>query len=426
MTHTRLILEIIIPITSVVVFLLFIFLFFLVRKLYRRHHRDQIIKSLYEEVSMAKLDMYNAQVSKVGVMANTNHKYESIYERLKVLYDKIEDYHGIANKVLYELNNGGSEHINKYKMSKKDFGFKISEIREEIDAIRSVEADFEIISNEVIYQDESLNSEFTHFRNNARKVTTIYQNKRLLLDKVSSKIDELISELKQLENNFNKHVSAGDMKVAGEVLRKYSKLVIKLAEVINEGPQIQMYLDEIIKKAIVAIVQNFNSRQTELAGSVNIINFNDSIKAIAQQFEYAKSEYSKLHINEAREGIRKILRSIKALENIINFEIRSKNVVTESFKAINTEVKIALERYVEIKKQFRILISKVSKIPLELNDAFLQLRSLAKNIDDKAMNFAQAIADKNLAFSSKLERSKTLVKLTVDFTVKLNEIMQLL
>lgn len=429
MNNASLVTNIIIPIVSVVSVILILLLVQLSRIVLKRRKRDLVVKQLYERVSMDRLNVYNTEVSRVNVLAAANPKYQDIAKKLRQYYDKIEDLYIISNRILSELNHPGGEEnlkLNKYSLSKKEFEFKVNEIREDIKDIELAELNFETISNEVMHQDEYLNSEFSHFRINVRKAISVYQSKRLLLDKVSTKIDEIITNIKSTEKEFENLILMGKMKEASECLRKYSKLAIKMAEIINEGPQIQMYIDEIIKRAVQAIVEKFNSCKEELAGSIHIINFNDSIKSIAKQFEQAKHEYYLLHINESKVLIRKILKSIKALEKLINFEIKARKLVLESFKDINSEVRVALQRYLEIKQQFRLLVTKVSQIPLELSDAFVQLRSLSKNIDSKAMNFSQMIADKDIAYSSKLERSRSLVQYTLEFTNKMNEIMQML
>lgn len=429
MNNASLVTNIIIPVVSVISVVLILFLIYLSSVVFKRHKRDQIIKQLYERVSMDRLEAHNAEVSRVIVLAQANPKYKDISVKLKNYYDKIDDLYILSNKILAELNHPGGEEnpkITKYSLSKKEFEFKVNEIREDIKDIELAELNFETISNEVMHQDEYLNSEFTHYRNNVRKAITVYQNKRLLLDKVSSKIDDLITEIKDTEKIFDKLVQEGQMKEAGGLLRKYSKLVIKLAEIINEGPQIQTYLDEIIKRAVQALVQKFNSCKEELGGSVHIINFAESIKLIAKQFEEARHEYSLLHIKEAKLSIKKALKSIKALEKLINFEIKARGLVLESFKDVNAEVRIALQRYLEIKQQFRLLVTKVTQIPLEMNDAFVQLKMLAKNVDSRAMNYSQMIADKEIAYSSKLERTRSLVQYTLEFTNKMNDIMQML
>lgn len=429
MNKTDIVTHIVVPVVAVTTFLLIVTLFFLIKTLLKRHQRDKAIKGLYDFVSIERLDMYNADVSKVAILARSNQRYVRTSEQLKEIYDKIETHHQIANKILYELNHPDSNlesNKNKYSISHKVFWFKINEIKEEIAAIHLAENQFQEIASELIHQDKHLNSEFSLFRNNARKAIEIYQNKRLLLDKVSHQIDEIISRLKEDENNFNDKIVSGQMKDASEILRVYSRHVIKLAEIINEGPQIQAYIEEVIKKAVVMIIDSYNSRKNDLGGSVNVINFNESIKAIALQFEQAKLSYQKLNIGETKELIKKILKSIKALEKIINYEIRSRKVVLDTYKSIVHEVKNALHRYVEIKNQFRMLVSKITNIPLELNDTYMQLKAMAKNIDEKAISFAEVITSKDMSYSSKLERSKSLVQLTIDFTQKMNEIMQLL
>lgn len=429
MTREELVLKVIIPAASVLVFLLAVLLVFIVKKLVKKSSRDKVIHALYEKISSDKLSKFNSEVSRINVLANSNSKYDRLSEDLRNLFDKLDEAYADANQIVAEINalpEKGSFFKDKYHLSNKEFKFKVEEVEDRIKYISQLETEFEMVASQITHQDEFLKSEFTLFQTNLRKAIEVYKTKRLLLDKVSKKIDEIISFIKQQESVFNEAVLSGNMKEASDTLRNYSKLVIKFAEIINEGPAIQTYIYDVIPKTIKTIVENYNARKDELQGSKDIINFEGSIKIAANIYQEAKTEYEKLNILKAKDLIRKVLKSIKATEKIINLEIRSRNAVLSSFKDITDEVKTSLRRYVELKEQFRTLIGKGVQVPLEINDLFVQVRTLGKEIDEKAVQFTEMVGDKNIPFSSKMQRSKMLVQATIEFTNKINEIMQLL
>lgn len=429
MSKEDLILKVIVPAASAVILLLLILLAFIVRKLIKKTSRDKIVHDLFEKVSADKLNKFNSEVSRINVIANSNPKYDRLSEDLRNLFDKLDDTYTIANKIVSEINGSqedGSFFKDKYHLSKRDFKFKVEEVQDRIEHIKNLEAEFELIASQISHQDEFLKSEFTLFQTNLRKAIEVYKTKRLLLDKVSKKIDEIITIIKQQESLFNEAVLSGNMKEASETLKNYSRLVVKFAEIINEGPSIQTYIYDIIPKSIKKIVDNYNECKNDLLASKEIINFDGAIKNAAIIYQEAKVEYGKLNISKAKDLIKKILKSVKATEKIINLEIRSRKAVLNSFKDINNEVKISLRRYVDLKEQIRSYVGKGVQVPMEINDLFIQVKTLGKDIDEKAIKFSEMIADVNIPFSSKMHRSKILVQATTEFTIKINEILQLL
>ena len=433
MNKADIVLKIIVPTASLIVILLTIALIFIVKKQFKKNKIDKTLKKLFDQVSYDRLSKFNSEVSRIRVLAQSNQKYERIANNLVYLFDKLDDNYKIANQILSEINRTNNAFIeeiniakNKYNISKKEFNFKVSEVEEQIRLIKDLETEFEVVASQITHQDEFLKSEFTLFQTNLRKAVEVYKTKRVLLDKVSKKIDEIISFIRNQEKEFTDTILTGNMKESSDILKNYSKLVIKFAEIINEGPTIQTYIFEVIPKTIKTIVENYQARQNELQGSNAIINFNESIKIAAKMFHEAKIEYEKLNIQKAKDLIRKVLKSIKATEKIINLEIRSRNTILSSYKEINAEVKESLTRYVSLREQFRILVGKGIQVPFELNDLFMQVKALSKEVDEKALALSGVISDKDIPFSSKLQRAKMLVQLTLEFTNKMNEIMQIL
>ena len=190
--------------------------------------------------SIAKYDIkpLSHTVNRIHIIANNNPDYKDIERKLNTIYN---DYQVSLNrfknlvKELEIIVDSKSLLIDNFKKNV----FEIQKKQKNLDDIRT---NFNQNALQLTHQDEYLRNEFTFYQKNLRKVAKLYSEKRILLDKIAPQIDKLNKDIRKQENNFEKSLQSGNSQNANMELRKYSILVVKYTEIINEGASIFIYL----------------------------------------------------------------------------------------------------------------------------------------------------------------------------------------
>ena len=393
----------------VLVFLIITFVVIVISK----KERTKKIKQLKIALNEKRMIKIEAIVSRVNVINKAKNSFDDIYEGLTKIHAE-----------MYSLVRKTSARIDSVvpiisKMKKRKFTEIIKIIEADIATIKSLEIKFILMSKKVTQKEEFLRDEISFYKKNLRVVIKVYREKRILLNRIAENIDALNNKIKNNSHEFEKALDAGNTVYASEILRSYSKNIIKFTEVINEGPSVQTYLYTIIPNLIKELVSEFQKKKNDNDSSFEHINFKTAIENIAIAFKKAKNDFLKLNVSEASKLVRQILKSIKIIEKNINYEISSRNFFVKNYSKAIKETGKVLNDYVSLRKNIRGLISKGFQVSNDLSELTYKIEDRQKTLDDFAVKFKKVIKNNDIPYSSKIARLKSLMQ-------KVNELKQLI
>jgi len=213
------------------------------------------------------------------------------------------------------LNKSVSKFFLEYKrMSNKDFYIKAKEFENEIHILNETEINFNNSAMKVTQQDEFTRSEQSFYNRHLRTAISVYKDKRVLLDRISGKIDEKIKDISEIEAEFNKALENGETIRINDLLIKYAKKVVSFCEVINEGPSLQNYIFKTIPKMVNELMALYKTKKKELNSSLKHINFTKSIEKISHQYNDTKNQFINLNLDKAAVNVRGIIKSFVSFE----------------------------------------------------------------------------------------------------------------
>jgi septation ring formation regulator EzrA len=285
---------------------------------------------------------------------------------------------------------------------------------------------FKKTSENIIQQEKSLKKEFNFYRENLKQVLSSYQNKRVMLENIAIKLSQLISSIKQIEEDFVELINKAEIKLASDLVNKYKDKILALAKVINEGPQLQIFIYKSIPDNVRKLIQQKKEYTTNKKIDIDYICFEESIRKIGAQYILAKNLYLELSISKSEEKVINILKNLKLLERMINTEIKSRNIFMKNYETTLNLVKISLKNYVKIKSNLKNINKEVKIMDFNLNDKYQELQSLSKTIDELAISYREIFNNKRLPFSAKLSRTKILANKCLNIIDVINEIYTIL
>lgn len=399
-----------------------ILILFLVLVLLMISHKKTMVlkaKKIDEEVNSEKIRQLDRILDRVHVIANANPKYIQVARQLNTIHDDYEVTLTRAKKLTIDLKKV----VKSRKVNAKKFQALVNEIKGNQNALAKLDRSFREVAIQVTHQDEYIRNEFNFYQKNIRKVFEVYSDKRILLDKISSQIDALKNETKQLERKFEEVIVAADSNQADKLLRLYSKKVMHYTKVINEGPSIETHLYTQIPHNVKKINNLFFVKRDELSSSLKHIDFKNSIKKISEIYIKAKRDYENLKIDETKVSIRTILKSFKSIENMINLEIKSRNIFIKNYESVIQKVKLTLEHYVSIKKQMKEISAKGKSLTSEILESYHNVQVDADELDKLAIKFRNLMKDKNVPYSAKVSRMKLIIQKSKKTTVDINKLI---
>ena len=413
MDITKLILIILIP----VVILIGIALYFIVRNFKKTKGRELQANKIGTQIKAERLSKADTIISRVKTISDQNTEYREKFLKLEKLYIKMEQSIKETKEEFIALS------ANK-KQPKKVWKESLERLQTKISMIDKIENQFNNLTIEITQQETFLWQEFTFYSKNLREVIAIYDQKRLSLSKINDNIVTLSNKIKQKSIRFKDEMNKGLTKEASFTLRKYSNLVYKFAHIVSEAPSIQTYLYSTIPFIMKNLMEMYKTKKEEIKAPLSHLNFSNSVKNISKIFQDSKSQFKSLEFNKVKENIKTILKTVRSIETMINYEIISRNFFIENYQQIIRKCKFTLTQYVSIRKQIKEIVAKGHKISPDLNQLILDSQNAAKELDNKAMEFADMVSNKDIAYSSKVSRMKIISFSLINMLDKLNEIIQ--
>lgn len=394
--------------------------FLIYRGLRTRVLKLRELAKLTEDMRLERIQKADSILSRVSIVVKGNSQFKDVFETLKKQYDDMEVIIDNARKLFEELME------KKNKINRKNFYKKINELNSIILKINNSERIFKKTSSIITQQDDFLSSELVFYSSRLRVGIEVYRLKRILLSRLSNKIDGLLDLIKNKENLFNNALELAQNKMASEHLSLYIKQVTAFVKIISEAPQIETYIYTTIPKIIMDLTNTYKEKKKQLSAPLKHINFKDSLIEMSKLFDDAKKQYELLNFDKTKEIIKKILKSIKILKRMINFEIISRNFFIDNYELTISETKRVLKKYFSLKQQIKMIILRGEAISSELTSLMSETNILSKQIDNQALSFRDSMKNKEIPYSSKLSRMKILMQKNSLLILNINEILEYL
>lgn len=391
-----------------VIAVLAIILFFFLYKIFKNKKRRQTILKLSKNLKADKVKRCDIVLSRIRKIADSNNKFLSLYERLSLKWDKISDNVQILNNHISKLL------LSFKKLNKNEFKKEINEISSKINLLNEIELSFDNEALKVTRQDEFTRSEKSFYDKNLRIAINVYKDKRILLDKISPKIDKLINEISEINKEFEVILSKANAIEINQKLLQYSKKVIQFCDVVNKGPSLQNYIYNKIPKMIEELYNFYRTKKNELKISLKHINFANSIEKISVIHFSSRKYFLDLKLDKAEQETKNIIKSTKIIEKFINSEIKSRNSFVKNYDILLDEIKLSLTEFVKIKSKIKSINLKKLNVSYDFKKNFQEFLELSKVIDNEGLEIKSLINMNSIPFSSKLSRMKL-------FSQKLNE-----
>jgi methyl-accepting chemotaxis protein len=291
-------------------------------------------------------------------------------------------------------------------------------IKNKIKEINLHEHDFNIKSSKITKQKENLNKEYVFFRKKLRDSQSIFRENMLQLNNIIDPIQNFSKKIEEYDKNYHKYLEELNIYEAFNQLSLYIENVKKFVFIISEVEKIETHLFITIKNHVQKLVDNFKLKKSELKTSFDHIDFNDNIKKIHKNFLEAKDEYIKLNFNQTKLKIKQIYKTIKSIENLINYEVICRNIFIHKKDLIMEETKKIFKEYKAIKLKIVKLVEEGKKFSQTIEENIMQLKNQANKVKNSAKSFENCIKNKNIPYSSKLKRTKDLLN-NVNILIKL-------
>ncbi len=411
---------IILSVGLTLVLILFFVLVTVLIKIKKTKKFKKEIKKTTEYIRPERMKKIEIIFQRLSIIAKVNKNFVALFEELSKDFDEIEKKFVILNQEIQETN------LRSKKINKKEFDISISKIRAVNETFEGMVSKFKSKAASVLKAEEFLRNEMSFCREKLRAITTVYAKKRILLDKVAINIDELNSEIKKLTLEFDASIEKGDNNSASEIMEEVREKIVRFGIIINEGPKIQSAIFGAIPKFIKELIKLYKRAERELDVDLTHINFRKIMLDLAEKFSDIKEQYNELNIKETKKKILILIKNIKAIERMINSEIKSRNVFVTNYSDTTLVIKKTLKQFVALKKEFKELPSSGKRVSVEMNELYKILNQEAKDLDETAMSFAGLIKDKTIPFTSKVARLRILLNKNNSTISIMNKLYQLI
>ncbi|WP_168388332.1 septation ring formation regulator EzrA [Mycoplasma marinum] len=411
---------ILLGVTIPIIIIIFSLLIVLITRLMRQKKNANQMNEIRVFIEPERIKRVEIMLQRISVIAKSNKKYEKLFDILSKEFDSIESMFKLMNKDVLDLQK-------RYlKLRQKEFEIRVEKIKTINETFARKIASSKKKANNILKQEEFLRNEVSLFREKTRTISSSYSKKRITLDKISGKIDILNKRIAGRTRKFDSLIQSGETRSASEIIEKLREDIIQFGIIINEGPKIQATLYGAIPKFIKKLIVLFNHAQNKLKVDLSHIDFHASIRRMANNFETAKSHFLELRLEESKKEIIFIIKNIKAIERMINSEIKSRNIFVNEFINVQNLVLKTMKQFVQIRKEVKKMPQSGTRLSVEMMDIMRSLKFEIADLDENAMSFSKLMKDKNIPYTSKLSRMKILLNKNISAIKLMNSIYELI
>ncbi len=388
--------------------------------LFKKNHGLKILNQLKSEVKkeiLVKADRVIIQIKKI---VQQNSSYFTLLQKLTKLYDQIE--HSI-NQINQKIK-GLQLKYSTYSLRK--FSVEIKKIKDHLNDLEKLSQQFSMLCYEFTEKDEFIRSEMVFLKNCLRDIIDQYRQNRVLLNEIAIKIDEFLRDLNDLEREFDLALNGGEVKGASAFLELYENKVYQLALIVNEGPVIKTHIFHNIPNRTQELINDFNLKKTQSPNQFNHITIDRELDKLVKIHRQARTQFELLAFDLAKISIKQCHEIISMINQNINLEITTSNFFTQNYNSVIFEVNKSLQRYISLRKKYRIILDHGYEGNFELSDIFEELSNLSKEIDTHGSRLKDIRQDVQIPFSSKLSKLKIMMNLLLKFVELENQVEKII
>ena len=387
---------------------------FIVLKGKKKKIINKRLELIREKLDKDSINRHNAEITRVEKIVRVNPKYQEEFDEM------LKQHIIIEKKTKWIDDQIKNIYLNAKSMGKKDLDFKIQFLDNKVSKLVVKREKIKSMIKSLTYQDNFLKNEFNQYAIILREIIASYRNRRLLLQSISPKIDDFLKDIHDVSTKITIKINQADNVGATKLFSKYSFMVNKLAHIIDEGPAIQTYIMTTIPRHSKELFELYQKKKKAL-GELSHINFKPSINKMALDFRNVRDLFQKLDIEGAKKKLVKIIHSIKFLERLINFEIRSRAFVYKNYKGIITETKHNLRDYVSLRKEIKLMSKSGKKLSVDFINAYEKMVQDAEELDKKSVIYKENMKRLDIPNSAKLISTKTIINANKTLINSLNE-----
>lgn len=416
MSSTSILLIILIPFA----FIFAIICLFLAIKNIKKQKRKDTLLEIKRKWRVERLKNADSIISRINSVVNKAPKYFEIFKSLQLNYDEIENQ---INRISVEYDSLSGDWI---KLRKKEFNSVVYKILNMIDDLDFLEEDFKKISDKILQQQDFLQSEHIFYSQQLREAISVYKNKRILLGKISNQIEKLSLKISNKSSEFKVQLDSADNHNASIILKEYSELVFQFVNIISKSSNIETYLYVTIPSNVKMLDNLYETKKKELKAPLGHINFKNTLLDLGKMFQKAKEEYLGLDVDSAEKTIKSILKTLSAIQKLINFEIISRNFFVKYSNDILKILKTIFKKYAGLKNFVKEIVEKGKILGIDLEELLMTIKHDYEELDKLGIHFQETIKKVDIPFSSKVARMKRIINKLIIFIDNINEALKLI
>lgn len=378
--------------------------------------KNKVIEYLEEELNLGRLQQADVTITKVEAIAVNNKEYKNVFASLEEQYEKLDSTLMKAEGRIKELKEG--------KFKKAEFNNLKTNILSLLEAANKFNKNFNNISSQITQQDDFLSAEKAYLSKNLRIVIEVYQQKRIILDSISQKIDALSNNIKNISKEFDALLSNAENRAASLKLNDYSKEIHAFAQIISEAPKIDSYLKNIIPVSIKELNSKYQKVKEKIHFSIPELKFKDQIMHLSSLFNIALDSYNNLKMNVAKKNVKEIMTTINAINAKLDTEDAAFDFIKKNESEVIAMTKKNVATFNAADAKIKSIISRGRQITPQLNSAFKILSEKQEALKEDFIAYKELMKDKDSAFSKKLQKMKSIINKNKGCMNLINEVIK--
>ncbi|MBZ4203777.1 hypothetical protein [Mycoplasma tauri] len=354
------------------------------------------------EARLEKLEkVSNDSKSNLSELIKTNKEADNLIEELKIIMNNLANQNRVADEKakLNDLITQISEYLvtvnDSLPKTKGNFQMLINQAQESLDNAK-IESPMLLVSKRLKEEFDKINEQYQILKTGTDKLKISLKSLteaesfiNVQLSKIESVWDinefkDLFTELKEMANNEGEPRSSFDSKI-GELLSRQGELedVVKnyddLSNKIQEAGQLiksSTFVEELFFADLSTQIQEANTVLAEKNTNKEIEKIENATKALNVAIKTANDKYEPL--KNANEILKNAIKDANEFYELLNTSTQKDE---ETINEIKNELKISIDKSVEVSNSKTTEITKITSTTFELNKAITDAKVKLSSVD---------------------------------------------
>ncbi|MBZ4204246.1 hypothetical protein [Mycoplasma tauri] len=354
------------------------------------------------EARLEKLEkVSNDSKSNLSELIKTNKEADNLIEELKIIINNLANQNRVADEKakLNDLITQISEYLvtvnDSLPKTKGNFQMLINQAQESLDNAK-IESPMLLVSKRLKEEFDKINEQYQILKTGTDKLKISLKSLteaesfiNVQLSKIESVWDinefkDLFTELKEMANNEGEPRSSFDSKI-GELLSRQGELedVVKnyddLSNKIQEAGQLiksSAFVEESFFADLSTQIQEANTVLAEKNTNKEIEKIENATKALNVAIKTANDKYEPL--KNANEILKNAIKDANEFYELLNTSTQKDE---ETINEIKNELKISIDKSVEVSNSKTTEITKITSTTFELNKAITDAKVKLSSVD---------------------------------------------